>query len=103
MASRGIPSAIIVGASRKAAPLTPHARKVSDMEPQYRHYCDGSGGHTCQYLGPYKWAEVEYDLYYHGGDHPALYVRWGDGAETEGMPATATTIPDYAQGGKGYS
>ncbi len=64
--------------------------------PTHRHYCDEG---TCQYLGTYKWADVEYDMYYHAGSNPALYVCWGDQpTQSEGMPVT-DKIPDYAQGG----
>ena len=74
---------------------------MTTLPPTYRHFCDsGDGGH-CTFLGTYKWADVEYDMYYHeGGKYPALYVRWSDQpSDQEGMPAERNTIPNYVQGG----
>lgn len=49
-----------------------------DVTPQFKHTCD-----KCVFLGPYKYGDIEYDLYYcdcekdsHG--HELLTARHGD-------------------------
>ena len=44
-------------------------------EPQYKHFCE-----ECQFLGPYKYIETEFDLYYceKKGDTPAFFARFSD-------------------------
>lgn len=48
---------------------------MSVINPQFKHFCD-----ECKFLGPYKHAEVEYDLYYceKKGEVPALFARYGN-------------------------
>lgn len=50
----------------------------SAIQPQYNHSCDFG---TCEFLGPYKYADVEYDLYYCAakpGEYPSLRARFGN-------------------------
>lgn len=65
--------------------------------PSHRHYCDDSSG-ACTYLGSYKLNEVTYDMYYHGGSNPAVYVTYGSEGQQEGIPLNNPNIPEYAQG-----
>ncbi len=65
-------------------------------DPQFKNACTCG---KCQFLGPYKHAGIEYDLYFCTNDNqPGLFVRWGDDAsDVEGMPARAQTILSYAE------